>query len=200
MTLECLDYFFAIRGRNDVSDKRFGAQLPDADLSFGSQRMVARHHENQLIKVYDNGVQLRFVRIVSENAQLGVVPQHVARNVAAERTLHHDFDHGMATPEFGQHRQQIERCKFVSGDGQLAALQLAKFRQRSRGDIAQIQQALGVFLQDAPRVGQQAVAGRAIEQRLADVLFQLVNGLAHRRLGAVQLFRGAGKFSFLRHR
>ena len=117
-----------------------------------------------------------------------------------KRTLHHDSDHGMQAPEFGQHRQQIERGEFVGGDGQLAALQLAKFDQRSAGIVAQVQQPFGILLQDAPGVGQQAVARGAIEQRLAEFFFQLVNRLAYRRLGAMQLFRCAGELPFPRHR
>ncbi len=164
------------------------------------QRMRGRHHENQFVQVNDDGAQLRLLRIVSEDAQFRVVAQHVAGNVAAQRALHRDADHGMQAAELGQHRQQVERGKFVGGDAQLAALQLAQFGQRSGGIVTQVEQPLGILLQHAPGIGEQAFAGGAVEQRLADFLFQLVNGLADRRLGAMQLFRGPGKLPFPRHR
>ena len=79
-------------------------------------------------------------------------------------------------------------------------MQLAQFAERAGGVIAQVEQPLGIFLQHAPGVGQQAVARGAVKQRLAEIIFQLVNRLAHRRLGAMQLFRCPGKLSFPRHR
>ena len=79
VALECLNHFFAIGRGDDVGDERFRAQLPDADLGFSRQRVRGRHHENQFVQVSDDGVQLRFLRIVSEDAQFRVVAQHVAR-------------------------------------------------------------------------------------------------------------------------
>ena len=107
---------------------------------------------------------------------------------------------GCRSPKLRQHRQQIKRGEFVGGDGQLAALQFAQFGQRLGGVVAQIQQPLGVFLQNASCVGEQAVARGTVEERLADFVFQLVDGLADRRLGAIQLFRRAGKPPLARHR
>ncbi len=130
---------------------------------FASQRMGWRHHENQFVEIDNHGMQLRLFGIVGEHAEFGVVAQHIARNMAAERALHHDLDHGMQAPELGQHRQKIKRGEFVGSDCQLAALQFAEFGQRSGGVVAQVQQALGVFLQNASGVGEQAVAGRAVE-------------------------------------
>ena len=78
--------------------------------------MRGRHHENQFVQVSDDGVQLRLLRIVSEDTQFRVVTQHVAGNMAAQRTLHRDADHGMQAAELGQHRQQVERGKFIGGD------------------------------------------------------------------------------------
>ncbi len=84
--------------------------------ALAGQRVRGRHHENQFVQVSDDGVQLRFLRIVSEDTQFRVVTQHVAGNVAAQRTLDRNADHGMQPPELGQHRQQIERGKFVGRD------------------------------------------------------------------------------------
>ncbi len=164
------------------------------------KRMRGRHHEKQFIQIDDDGMQLRLLRIIREDAEFRVVAQHVSGNVAAQRALHRDADHGMQAAEFGQHRQQVESGEFVGRDAQFAAMQLAQFSERAGGIVAQVEQALGILLQDAPGIGQQAVARGAVEERLAHILFQLVNRLAHRRLGAMQFFRRPGKFPLPRHR
>ena len=115
-----------------MGHKRFRAQLPDADLRRRSQRMVGRNHKDQFVQIDDHRVQLRLLRIVGEHAEFRVVPQHIVGNVAAERALHRDLDHGMQAAELGQHRQQVERGEFVGGDHQLAFLQFAQFDQRFR--------------------------------------------------------------------
>ena len=65
---------------------------------------------------------------------------------------------------------------------------------------AQVQELLRVFLQQQAGVRQYAVARRAVKQRFADFAFELANRLADRRLRAVELFGGARKAAFARHR
>ena len=45
--------------------------------------------------------------------------------------------------------------------------------------------------EQAPGIGQRRVFGGAVEQPLADRLLETADGLADRRLGAVQFHRGA---------
>ena len=37
--------------------------------ALGSERMRGRHHENQFVEISDDGMQLRLLRIVGEDAQ-----------------------------------------------------------------------------------------------------------------------------------
>ena len=105
----------------------------------------------------------------------------------------------MQAAKLAQHRQQIERGEFIGGDHQLALLQLAHFDQRRLRVLAQVEQFLGVFLENASGVGEHALARRAVEERLADLQFKFADGLADRRLGAKQLFGRAGKPAFAGH-
>ena len=159
------------------------------------QRMRGRHHENQFVQISDDGMQLRLLRIIGEDAEFGVVAQHVAGNVAAQRALHRDADHGMQPAKFGQHRQQVERGEFVGGDAQLAALQLAQFSERAGGIVAQVEQPLGILLQDASGVGQQAVARGAVEERLAHILLPACESTGLPPIGCGAVFPPRGKTS-----
>src|SRR5580700_907417 len=91
--------------------------------------MARWNHKNQFIQVYDRGAQLRLLRVVSENSEFGAVANHVVGDVAAERAPDGDSDHGMKATEFSQHWQQVQRGKFIGGDGELALLQLSEFYQ-----------------------------------------------------------------------
>ena len=81
----------------------------------------------------------------------------------------------------------------AQGDGQLALLQLAHLDERGLRILAEIDELLGVFLQNAASVGENAIARRTIEERLADLQFKFADGLADGRLGAKQFFGGARK-------
>ena len=70
----------------------------------------------------------------------------------------------------------------------------------SRGPLAQIQQLLGILQQNLSRRRQRAVARGALKNLLAQRILQLADGLAHRRLGAVQAQRRPRKAVLLRHR
>src|SRR5579864_8961646 len=102
----------------------------------------------------------------------------------------------MEAAKFGEHRQQVERSEFVGSDDKLALLQFAEFEERFLGVGAKVQQFLGVFLQSAAGVGENTFARGTVEERFAQLLLKLADGLAHGRLGAVELLGSAGEASF----
>jgi hypothetical protein len=59
--------------------------------------------------------------------------------------------------------------------------------------LTQVEQLLGVLLQDVAGIGENAVAGGAVEEGFADFQFQFADGLTYCRLGAEELFGGAGE-------
>jgi hypothetical protein len=72
-------------------------------------------------------------------------------------------------------------------------LQLAQLGKRFAGIFPEIQQAFGVFLEDAAGIGKQAFTRGTVEQRFTDFGLKLPHRLAYRRLCAIQLAGRAGK-------
>ena len=54
--------------------------------------------------------------------------------------------------------------------------------------------------EQAPGFGECAVARGAVEQAIPELFLEPLDGLAHRRLGAVELLGGLGKAPFGRYR
>ena len=62
--------------------------------------MVGRNNEYKFVKVDDHRMQSRFLRFVRKNTEFRLVTQHIVGNMAAQGSLHSDFDHGVHAPEF----------------------------------------------------------------------------------------------------
>src|SRR5882724_3821402 len=145
-------------------------------------------------------MKLRGLRIVGQYSQFAVVAEYILGNIAAQRSLYGNLDHGMSAAVFGQHGKEIQSRELIRGDRQPALLQLAQFEQGLVRTLAQIQQLLCVVKKYASYIGETALAGGAVEKRFADFIFQLADSLTYCRLGTVQFFCGAGKPAFLRDR
>ena len=65
---------------------------------------------------------------------------------------------------------------------------------------AQLQQTLGIFAQQDAGRRERAVTRGALEKRIANFFFETANGVAHRRLGAVQARSGARETALLYNR
>ena len=65
--------------------------------------------------------------------------QHVIRNVATQRALDHDLDHGMQPPKFAQYREQVQSGELIGGDTEFAFVQLAQLYQSFLRVVSQIQ-------------------------------------------------------------
>ena len=127
------------------------------------ERMLRGNDEHEFVEVDDHRVQAWLLRFVGEHAELGVVAQDVVGDVAAQSAFDRDLDHGMQAAELGQERQEVEHSELVGGDDQLALLQFAQFGQRFGGFTAQVDQLFGVFEENLPGVGEDALARRAVE-------------------------------------
>ena len=182
-----------------MGHERFRAQLLNADFARRGQRMARRNNKYQLVQINHRRAQLRLLRIEREYSEFHVVLEHIVRNVTAQRTPHRDLDRGMQAAKLTQHGQQVERGKFVGGDRELALLQFAHLHQRRLCVLPQVEQLLGVFLQDTSGVSEHALAGRTVEQRLADLQLKFADRLADRRLRAKQFFGRARKAAFASH-
>ena len=92
-----------------------------------------------------------------------------------------------------QHR--VHR-RFVGPDQDTTAPQVAQVADRAFRFFGEAEQALGVIAQQAPGVGERRVLGRAVEQPLADILLETLDGLADRRLRPVQFHGCPGEAAF----
>src|SRR5262249_61373893 len=105
----------------------------------------------------------------------------------AQRSLHHDSNGRMKPTKLGEHAEQVKRGEFVGAHYEPALLQLAKLRKRFFRVIAQVQQALSVFLEDSPSVGKSPIARGRIKQCLADFELPLDDRAKPRRLRALEI-------------
>src|SRR5438477_7483621 len=113
VSFEKLNHLLAVGRRDDVSHERFRAQLANAHLRSGSERMLGGNDEYEFVKIYDNGMQAGFLRFVGEHAEFGAVAEDVVGDVAAQSAFHRDLDHRMQAAEFGEQGQQVEHGEFV---------------------------------------------------------------------------------------
>src|SRR3984893_16556913 len=87
---------------------------------------------------------------------------------------------------------------FIYPQGQLAALQPFKLGQPFGDLVAQVQQPLGVFLQQYAGIGQTNRTRAANKQWLPERIFELADAQADGRLGPVEPLGRARKASLLR--
>src|ERR1700722_7299189 len=90
----------------------------------------------------------------------------------------------MQSAELAEHRQQIERGKFVRSNRQFALLQFPHLDQCCLSVLPQIEQLFGVLLQHPASVGQHTFARGTVEERLANLYLKLSDSLADCRLGS----------------
>ena len=76
--------------------------------------------------------------------------------------------------------------RFVGADEHAPALQIAQVADRRVGLLRQAHQPLRVVEEHAAGLGELAVLRGAVEQALAEVVFEPPDGLADGRLGPVQ--------------
>src|SRR5580704_3097965 len=82
---------------------------------------------------------------------------------------------------------------FVDAERELTTPASAQVFEGALGFLAQVQHAFGVIDQQLAGVGELTGAGAAGEEGLADPVLEAADGDAYGRLGAVELFGGAGE-------
>ena len=158
--------------------------------------MRRRHHERELVVIDDDRVERGGVGTEGDHAEVGAVVEHLRRHAAAEGALHRDVHFRIEPPVLVQNRQQIQTRQLVGRHRQSAGPQLPHVVQGRHRALPQVDQALGVVGQHPPGVGQHAAPARAVEQRPADLVLELLDGLADGRLGAEQGLGGGRKAAF----
>ena len=90
-------------------------------------------------------------------------------------------------------RQQAVHGRFVGAHDDPAAADLLELLDGGLRLAGQPEEALGVVLEQPAGLGQRAVAGRPVEQPLAQLVLDAPDRLADGRLGPVQPPGGGGK-------
>ena len=106
-----------------------------------------------------------------------------------------DLDARELPAEVLEQRQQDVDRRFVGADQHAPALQIAQVADRGVGLLRQPHQPLRVVEQDAAGFGELAVLGGPVEEALAEVVLETLDGLADRRLRPVQPGGGPRKAS-----
>jgi hypothetical protein len=105
----------------------------------------------------------------------------------------------MRAAELVQQRKQAERRELVSRNHKFSLVQLSKFKQRIVRFNAQVQQLFGVFDQHTSGIRKTAVAGRAIEESLAQFFFKFSDRLTDCGLRSVKFLSSAREAFFVRN-
>src|SRR5579871_456952 len=122
LALKELNHLFAIGRVHDVGDERFSAELANTDVAGRGKRMFWGDDKDQFIEEYDNGMQIGLLWLVRENAEFGRIAEDIVGNVAAQRTLDGDLDHGMHAAKLGQDGQKVKNSELVRRNDELSFL------------------------------------------------------------------------------
>src|SRR5580658_3032729 len=160
--------------------------------------MIGRHDERQFVAKNFDGLEFRILRNVGDRSEIEAIIQDLARNVARKNSLHRDAHPGIGLMKLREKRQQSVDRTFVGAERELPDVEAFQSLQAFYQFVAQIQQALGIVLQELAGVGQLDLARAANHQWLAERILELAHGNANGGLGAEELFGGAGEASLLR--
>jgi hypothetical protein len=141
-------------------------------------------------------LELRVARDKRNSAEVEAIVQDFVGNVAGKHAVNADLDAGMQFAELGERREKGVDGTFVDPERKFATLEALEFAEAFLDFVAEVDEALGVVAKKRAGVGQADGAGTADEERLAEGVFELANGQADGRLGAIKTLRGAGEAAF----
>ena len=185
--LEKPQHALARRRRVVVRDHRLPAEIGERDGATRRERMRRVREQHQLVVADRERGQPLLGRLEGQDPEVEAALQHLEADLARRHAAHVDERLRVRLAEPADERQQQVHARLVRADHHAPAAQVRKLPDRALRLLRQAQQPLRVALQHPPGVGQRAVLERSVEQPLAEIIFQPPDGLAHRRLGPVQL-------------
>ncbi len=191
-----LDHPLAERRSDGVRDEVLRAQLADGNLLLFGERMFGVDDKGNGVGVDGNGVEARIFRAEGQDAELDGSLEELIGDLAGQRALHSDANLREIATKLVEHGKEPQAGIFVGSKGEAAAFEGAEFLERGDGFAAQTQQALGVAAQQFAGCGEGAVAGGALKEWLADLVFELANGVTDGGLGAAHAGGRTGKALF----
>ena len=182
------------KGRgNRVGDEILCAEFADGNLPPFGKWMGRIDDEGDGIRIYGNRAKAGILGTEREDAKLAGALEQLIGDAAGEGTLDGDADVRADAAEGVQHREKPEAGVFIGDHGEAATLEGAQLLKGDDGFSAQAEETFRIAAQQLAGGGQGAFARGALEERLADFLFELADGVADGGLGAVQSQGGAGK-------
>ena len=184
-------------GLHNVSDKDLFAKLGDVHFALSCQSMLRGNDQGELIFQDFHGLELGIARHIGNGAKVEAVIEDFVGNVAGKHAMDADLDAGVQFTEFGERREKSVNGAFVDAQRKFAALEAFEFGESLFDLIAEIDEALGVLLQERSCIGEADRPGAADKKRLAEGIFELPHGQADRRLGAVEALSRTRETAFL---
>ena len=172
---EKLDDAAAKGGFDDVGDESFFAEVGDVDFALAGQRMLGRDDEDELVFQDFGGLQLRVARNEGDGAEIEAVVEDFVRDVAGKHAVHAHLHAGMFFAEDGERGEQSVDGAFVDAQRKFAALEAFELGEALFDFVAEVEEALGVVLQQGAGVGHAHRAGATDKERLAEAVFEFAN-------------------------
>jgi hypothetical protein len=164
------------------------------------QRMFRRRQQHHVVAAERERLHAAIRRLEREHAEVEAAIEDGVGDLPGRHAPDVDDDVGMSHRESLDVRQQAVHGRFVGADDDAAAahlLQLADGRLRLAGEP---EEPLRIVLQEASGLGQRAVARRAVEQPLAQLILDPPDRLADGGLRPVQAPRRGRKAAIRGHR
>jgi len=190
---EKLDHAAAKRRFDNVGDKIFLSQFLDVHFAALGKGMLRRNDEGEFVFQNFGGLQLGVARDEGDSAEVEAVVHHFVRDVAGKHAVEADLYAGMSFAELGESGEQGVDGAFIDAESEFTALEAFEFEEPLLDFISEIEEAFGVFAKELAGVGEAHGACTANEERLAERVFELADGEADGRLGAVEAFGGTRK-------
>ena len=142
-----------------------------------------------------DGAEAAFRRGKRQDAEVEAALQHLDADLPRGHAADVDLDARELPAEVLEERQQDVDRRFVGADQHAPPLQIAQVADRGIRLLRQPHQPLRVVEEHASGLGELAVLRRPVEQALAEVVLETLDGLADGRLRPVQPGRSPGKAS-----
>ena len=170
-----------------MGDHGLARALGQRHLAAARELMGGIDQHDEIVVPQHDGRQPGLGRLKGEHAEVEAAVCHFGADLPRRHPPYvHVYQRvGLAEPV--DERQHHVHRGLVGPEQHAAAPQVAQVTHRRFGFFRQPQQPLGVVAEQPARLGERRILGGAVEQTLADALFEPFHRLAHGRLGTVEL-------------
>ena len=161
--------------------------------------VLRRRQQHDVVAAERQRLDAAIGRLERQHAEVEAAIEDRVGDLPRRHAAHVDDDVGMVERELLDVRQQAVDGGLVGADDDAAAADLLQLAHRRLRLVGQPEQPLRVVLEQPSGLGQRAVARRAVEEPLPQLVLDAADRLADGRLGPVQAPRRGGKTAVRRH-